>query len=124
MSTFTEEDFVTHIAPTDPILSGVATLFVGGELEVISQTYAYRGKIDTLKFIPAGETRGAEAHVTLQWNAKADGQSMGMGYVPTNGWDEDTELTYVCNTDLPSAGFDEPHKPNVVFEMTPTGLRA
>lgn|GEM_PF-4129455 len=115
---------MTHVAPIDPILVGIAELFVGGELEVIGLDYAYRGKIAALAFVPANTKHGAEARVTLEWNAKADGQRMGGGYVPTNGWDEDTELEYTCNTDLPNREIGQPHQPNITFEMMPEGLRA
>jgi hypothetical protein len=88
----------------DPVLHGLVKLYVGGELEVQNgnEGYAYRGKIATLEFTPADDHNGALMKVTLEWNAKADGQRLGAGFVPTNGWDEDTTLEYSCNTDLPS----------------------
>ncbi len=107
----------------DPVLHGLVNLYVGGELEVQNgqKGYAYRGKIATLEFVPAGPDTGASLKATLEWNAKADGQRLGAGYFPTNGWDEFTKLDYTCDTDLPSPEIDAPNLPNVMFNMGPEG---
>jgi hypothetical protein len=110
----------------DPVLNGVASLYVGGELEVQNgqEGYLYRGKIASLEFIPADDHNGAVLKATLEWNAKADGKRLGGGFVPTNGWDEDTVLDYSCNTDLPDLeNVDGPNIPNVIFQTVEGMLR-
>jgi hypothetical protein len=107
----------------DPVLHGLANLFVGGELQVQNgvEGYAYRGKIETLEFVSAGPGTGASLRATLEWMVKADGERLGAGYAPTNGWDEVTRLDYTCNTDLPSPEIGTPNIPNVMFNMDPEG---
>ncbi|HTE58261.1 MAG TPA: hypothetical protein VK694_05960 [Verrucomicrobiae bacterium] len=103
----------------DPALVALAGLFEGGEVEIQNgdEGYLYRGKIATLEFVPAGEKNGALLKITMQWCAKAVGQRVGAGFLPTGGWDEDTTLEYTCNTDLPSPDIGAPHIPNVNIQM-------
>lgn len=107
----------------DPVLEGLVNLYVGGELEVQNgiEGYAFRGKIATLEFLPSKDDSLSLLKVTLEWMAKADGKPLGGGYVPTNGWDEDANLEYACNTDLPNSKIGEPHLPIVQFNMGPEG---
>jgi len=109
----------------DPVLAAVIDMFTGGELDIQNGTkgYAYRGRISTLEFNPPSDTESGTLKVILEWNAKADGKRLGEGFAPTNGWDEDTTLEYVCNTTLPSPDIHAPDYPIATLQTTDGGLR-